>query len=77
MSRHGAKKQPFFHLVATDSRKPRDGRFIELVGTYDPRKKEIRLKKERLDYWLSKGALPSATVKQVLKKAAAKAGAAA
>lgn len=69
LARHGGRQKPFFHLVATDSRNARDGRFTELVGTYDPRKGDVRLQRERIGYWLSKGATTSATVKQLLKKA--------
>ncbi len=72
MSRHGTKKKPFFRIVVADSEKPRDGAFIEIVGTFDPKLKDksqaVVLKKERLQHWLSKGAQPSPTVKQMIKK---------
>lgn len=63
LQRHGAKKRPFYRVVAADQRAPRDGRFIELLGTYDPLQEPpaIRLKKTRVDYWLGVGAKPSET----------------
>lgn len=78
LSRAGTRKAPFYHVVATDSRKPRDGRYLEDVGLYDPTRKPVRieLKQERIEYWLKVGARPSPTVTQVLRlagKAAAKA----
>lgn len=71
LRREGTKNRPFFRIVATDSRMPRDGRFIELLGTYDPMKEGVNftLKRERADYWLSKGAKPSDTVRSILKRA--------
>lgn len=71
LSRAGTHKAPFYHVVATDSRKPRDGRYLEDVGVYDPTQKPelIRLKQDRVDYWLGKGAVPSETVAEVLRKA--------
>ena len=71
MTRHGAKKRPFFHIVVADSRSPRDGRFIETIGSYNPRQSEsaLQLKTERADYWLGVGALPSDTVRSLLRKA--------
>ena len=70
MARHGAKKRPFFRVVAADKRNARDGRFIELLGTYDPRKEqpELRLKLDRIDYWLSQGARPSVTVRKLINE---------
>ncbi len=71
LARRGAKKQPFYHVVATDSRNPRDGKFNEEIGTYDPRHSpaKVVLKQDRLDHWLKKGAQPSATVAQLIKLA--------
>ena len=72
LARVGAKKAPFYRVVVTDSRSPRDGRFIEHVGVYDPRRKpepEIRFKLDRVDYWLSNGVQPSETVKQLITRA--------
>jgi len=71
LSRAGTHKAPFYHVVATDSRKPRDGRYIEDVGLYDPTTKpeRIQLKSDRIDHWLKAGAKPSQTVAMLLKKA--------
>lgn len=71
LTRMGAKKKPFYRLVVADSRFPRDGRFIDVLGTYDPNLEPpaIHLHPERIDTWLKRGAHPSATVKSLLKKA--------
>jgi small subunit ribosomal protein S16 len=71
LSRAGTHKAPFYHVVATDSRKPRDGAYLEDVGIYDPtcRPELIKLKDDRIAYWLGKGARPSETVAEVLRKA--------
>jgi small subunit ribosomal protein S16 len=71
LSRAGTHKAPFYHVVATDSRKPRDGRYLEDVGIYDPtqRPERIELKAERVEHWLKVGARPSQTVAAVLKRA--------
>lgn len=70
LARHGAKKRPFYRIVVADSESPRDGRYLENVGTYDPKENPTRvtLKTERVQYWLSKGATPTDTVKTLLKK---------
>jgi small subunit ribosomal protein S16 len=70
MKRVGAKNAPVFRIVVADGRSPRDGKFIELVGTYQPRKKgdNYTLNLERVKYWLSKGAQPSETVASFIKK---------
>ncbi len=70
LARYGAKKRPFYRIVAADSQYPRDGRFLENLGTYNPmaNPSEVTLKKERVEYWLSKGATPSDTVNSLLKK---------
>ena len=70
LSRAGTHKAPFYHVVATDSRKARDGRFIEDVGLYDPTRKpeRIELKAERIEHWLKVGARPSQTVAALLKR---------
>src|SRR5438046_8570473 len=72
MKRVGAKNAPFFRIVVADGRSPRDGRFIEELGTYQPRRKDrnFTLDVERVTYWLSKGAQPSETVASYIKKAA-------
>jgi small subunit ribosomal protein S16 len=73
LSRAGTHKAPFYHVVATDSRKPRDGRYIEDVGLYDPTRKPelVQLKADRIEHWLKAGAKPSQTVAMLLKKAKA------
>ena len=72
LSRAGAKKRPFFHITVADSRKPRDGRFIERVGYFNPisKGKEVRLEidQERIDYWLSQGANISDRVLTLIKE---------
>ena len=71
LSRRGAKKRPFYRVVAADSRCPRDGKFLEVLGTYDPLKEEdaIKLNAEKAQDWLKKGAQPSRTVASLFKKA--------
>jgi small subunit ribosomal protein S16 len=74
MTRHGTKKRPFFHIVVADSRSPRDGRFIEKLGTYNPllpreHEQRITLVKERIDHWLKVGAQPSDRVARFLAAA--------
>jgi len=75
LSRGGSKKRPFYHLTVTDSRKARDGRFIERVGYFNPvaRGQEVRLhvNQERVNYWLGTGAQMSERVQQLLKSQAA------
>lgn len=67
--RYGSKKNPFYRIVATDSRNARDGRFIEIVGTYNPltQPATVKLDKEKIEKWLSVGAQPSDTVRSLLK----------
>lgn len=67
LSRHGMKKSPFYRIVVTDQRSPRDGRFIENIGIFDP-KGRFDIDRARFDYWRSKGALASDTVTRLLKK---------
>jgi small subunit ribosomal protein S16 len=69
LSRVGAKKNPFYRVVVTDSRNPRDGKFIEHVGIYDPNRDpvEIRFDMDRIKHWLSVGATPSDTVAELLQ----------
>lgn len=71
MRRVGAKNAPVFRIVVADSRSPRDGKFIEQLGTYQPLKKgdNVTMDLERAKYWLSKGAQPSETVASFIKKA--------
>jgi len=70
LARHGKKKKPFYRIVAADSEFPRDGRFLEIVGTYNPLidPAEVSLKQERVKYWIDQGAIPTTTVKNLLKK---------
>lgn len=72
LSRAGAKKRPFYHMVVTDSRKGRDGRSIERLGYFNPVGKEneenLRIDLERVDYWISQGARPSERVASLIKK---------
>jgi small subunit ribosomal protein S16 len=70
LARHGRKKIPFYRLVVADSRCPRDGRYIEQLGTYDPMKDpaEILIDAEKAVKWLRDGALPSDTARALLKK---------
>jgi small subunit ribosomal protein S16 len=70
LARHGAKKRPFYRIVVADSDSPRDGRFLEAVGTYNPLidPAEVTLKENRIKYWIEQGALPTNTVKSILKK---------
>ena len=70
LKRMGAKQRPFYRLVAADSRSPRDGKFIETVGTYDPIKQPavISLDEEKILKWLGLGAVPTETVRTILKK---------
>jgi small subunit ribosomal protein S16 len=71
LSRAGTHKAPFYHVVATDSRNARDGKYIEDVGLYDPtrRPERIELKADRIEHWLKVGAQPSQTVKMLLARA--------
>jgi len=69
MSRHGPKKKPFYRIVVSDQRFPRDGRYIEQVGTYDPRATDaVKLDHEKIDSWIKKGAKPSQTVSELIKR---------
>ena len=70
LSRHGAKKHPFYRIIVTDSRAPRDGRRLDQVGTYDPSSEPARaqFETEKLTHWLRRGARPSLTVAQLIKR---------
>jgi small subunit ribosomal protein S16 len=70
LTRIGAHKRPFYRIIVADSRARRDGPFIEIVGTYNPKKEpvEINVNQERIKYWLQKGAQPTETVKRLLQK---------
>ena len=69
LARYGKKKMPFYRIVVIDKRRPRNGRFTEIVGTYDPLKNPaaIKLNAERIQYWLARGAQPSDTVRSFLE----------
>ena len=69
LTRFGRKKCPFYRIVVTDSKKARDGEYIEKVGHYDPRKKELEINRDRIEYWISKGAQPTNTVAKLITKA--------
>ena len=73
LQRGGAKHAPYYRMVVADSRKTRDGRFVEKVGIYDPNNKDegkqLELVLDRIDYWLSVGAQPSDTVRSLIKRA--------
>jgi small subunit ribosomal protein S16 len=70
LARHGAKKRPYYRIVVADNDSPRDGRFLEKVGTYNPLQDpaEVTLKTDRIQYWLENGATATDTVKNLLKK---------
>jgi small subunit ribosomal protein S16 len=70
LARHGAKKKPFYRIVAAQTEAPRDGRFLEILGTYNPLSDPagVQLKEDRVLEWLSKGAQPTDTVKSLLQK---------
>ena len=74
LKRMGAKKAPFYRVVVADARYPRDGRFIEEIGYYDPTKDPavIHINEEKIKAWLATGATPSDTVKSLMKKAGVK-----
>ncbi len=71
LTRRGAKKKPFYRIVAADTEAPRDGRFLDIVGTYDPNydPAAVVLKNDKVDYWLGQGAIPTETVANIIKKA--------
>ncbi len=70
LSRIGSKKRPYYRLVVIDQRRARNGRFLEVVGQYNPIANPVQMEvnAERAQYWLSKGALPSETVRSILRK---------
>ena len=71
LRRHGSKKKPIFRIVVADSRSPRDGRFVDQIGTYDPAfdPPRVTLKKDTTEHWLKAGAKPSETVRKLIKQA--------
>ncbi|NPV03709.1 MAG: 30S ribosomal protein S16 [Syntrophaceae bacterium] len=70
LTRMGTRKKPYYRIVVADSESPRDGKFIEIVGNYDPKKNpaEITVKEDRVREWLTRGAVPTLTVAQLLGK---------
>ena len=70
LARAGGRNRPFYRIVVADERAPRDGAFLELVGTYDPNRdpEAVTLKKERIDHWISKGAKPTKTVEELIRR---------
>jgi len=70
LRREGALNRPYYKVVVADSRSPRDGKFIEIIGTYDPKKvgHNSTLRMDRIEHWISKGAQPSDTVRSLIKK---------
>ena len=73
LARWGARKNPYYHIVATDSRSPRDGKFLETIGKYNPMvensaENKYTLKEDRIKYWLSVGAQPTDKVRSILAK---------
>ncbi|MBN1655753.1 MAG: 30S ribosomal protein S16 [Deltaproteobacteria bacterium] len=70
LARFGSKKHPYYHIVVCDSESPRDGRFLEQLGTYDPSKpmSEARLERKRLEYWLGVGANATETLKKIIRE---------
>src|SRR5216110_397871 len=70
LRREGALNRPYYKIVVADKRSPRDGKFIEMIGTYDPKKPghNSTIKLDRAEYWISKGAQPSDTVRSLIKK---------
>ena len=79
LRREGSLNNPYYKVVVTDQRSPRDGKFIELVGNYDPKKADenANIDLSRVDYWIKNGAQPSDTVRSIIKKARKKETAAA
>jgi len=73
LRRHGSRKKPFYRIVVADSRSPRDGRFVEQVGTYDPAfdPPRVTIKGDAADRWIKAGAKPSDTVRKLIKQAEA------
>jgi small subunit ribosomal protein S16 len=69
LRRHGSRKKPFFRIVVADSRSPRDGRFVDQIGTYDPATEPptVRLEKDQAEHWIKSGAQPSDTVRKLLE----------
>ena len=76
LTRMGAKKKPFYRIIVTEKRSKRDGRFVESVGYYNPCRNpaDIKINRERINYWIERGARPSDTVRSLIKRKAEPAG---
>ena len=70
LTRRGAKKKPFYRIIVTETRSKRDGRFVENIGYYDPCRNpaDVKIDRERVDYWIERGAQPSETVRSLIKR---------
>lgn len=68
LQRYGSNKKPFYRVVAADSRKPRDGKFLEIIGTYDPLIGQVKVDADKAQKWIDNGALPTDTVRSLFKK---------
>lgn len=70
LKRHGGKKRPFYRIVVSDSRSPRDGKFIDQVGTYDPKAASggVKIDRDKVERWLKRGATPTQTVSEIIKR---------
>ena len=68
LQRYGAHKRPFYRVVATETKNPRDGRFLEILGTYNPLNGEVKVDGEKAKVWINNGAQPTDTVKSLFKK---------
>ncbi|WP_319586344.1 30S ribosomal protein S16 [uncultured Desulfobulbus sp.] len=70
LTRKGRKKQPFYRIIVADSQAPRDGKFLDIVGTYDPMQNPavVKIDNEKLDSWMKKGAKPTETVESLIRK---------
>jgi small subunit ribosomal protein S16 len=68
LQRFGNHKRPFYRVVASDSKRARDGKFLEILGTYDPINGQVNIDKEKINAWIQTGAQPTETVKSLLKK---------
>ena len=77
LTRLGAKKRAFYRIIVTEKRSKRDGRFVEMLGYYDPCRNpfDLKLDRERVNYWIERGAQPSETVRSLLKRKTAESGA--
>jgi len=68
LQRYGSKKNPFYRVVASESKSPRDGRFLEIIGTYNPLTDDVKIDAEKVEKWISNGAKPTDTVRSLFKK---------